>query len=87
MAAQSGRQVSGQGGEHRTLRPRQARPRAELPAQHRDLMAQREQLGLLDRLRTRQQQKQPEESVEDQVEHAQRHAIRACHDQPETQNT
>ena len=43
-------------------------------------------LGLLDRLRTRQQQKQPEESVEDQVEHAQRHAVRACHDRPELQS-
>jgi hypothetical protein len=87
VAAQADRQVSGDGGEHRTVRPGQARPGTESAVRHRDLMAQREQFDVLDRLRARQQQKQSEEPVEDQVEHAQRHAIRACHDRPEAQST
>jgi hypothetical protein len=87
VVAQAGRQASSERGEHRAVCPRQARPRVELPAQHRDLVAQREQLDVLGRLRARQEQEEPEEPVEDQAEHAQRHAIGACHDQPEMQST
>ncbi|WP_164836068.1 hypothetical protein [Actinacidiphila soli] len=79
MSAQPTREVPGQGGEHGALRPGQPRPDAELSAQHRILVAQREQLDVLGCIRAREQQEQCEESEEDQVEHAQRHAVRACH--------
>jgi hypothetical protein len=85
VAAQCARQAPGEGGEHGAVRPRQARPGAELSTQHRDLVAQHEDLDVLGILRPRQQQEQSEEPDEDQVEHAKRHAIRACHDHLETQ--
>ncbi|MFF1400422.1 hypothetical protein ACFVZD_42500 [Streptomyces sp. NPDC058287] len=51
MLAQPALQVPGQGGEHGAVRPPQAWPDAELAAQHRHLMAQREELDVLGRFR------------------------------------
>src|SRR5258708_4261946 len=68
VAAQPGRQVPGEGGEHGAVRPRQVRPGAELSAQYRDLVAQHEDLDILGILRPRQQQEQSEQPDEDQVE-------------------
>jgi nucleotide-binding universal stress UspA family protein len=45
-----------QGGEHRTVRPVQLRP-GVLPPQHRDLVAQHQQLGVLRRRRASQQRR------------------------------
>jgi hypothetical protein len=47
VAAQAAREVPGEGGEHGAVRPRQARPGAELPAQYRDFVAQCEELNVL----------------------------------------
>jgi hypothetical protein len=85
VAAQPAREVPGEGCEHGSVRPRQARPDTDLPTQHRDLVAQRKELNVLGLLRARQQQEQSEQPDEDQVQHAQRHAVRACHDHLELQ--
>ncbi|WP_327287973.1 hypothetical protein [Streptomyces sp. NBC_01198] len=80
VAAQVAWEVSGEGGQHRAIRPRQAWPAAELPTQHRDLVALYEELNVRGVLRPRQQHEQAEPPDEDQVEHAQRHAAGARHD-------
>jgi hypothetical protein len=87
VAAQSARQVPGEGGEHGAVRPRQVRPGAELSTKDRDLVAQHEDLDVLGLLRPRQQQEQEqsEQPAEDQAEHTQRHAAGACHDHLEPQ--
>jgi hypothetical protein len=85
VAAQSAREVAGEGGEHGAVRPRQVRPGAQLAPQHRDLVAQCEELNVLGILRPGQQQDQSEEPDEDQVEHRQRHRVAACHDHLEPQ--
>jgi hypothetical protein len=85
VMAQPGREVSGEGGEHGAVRPRQVRPGAQLAPQHRDLVAQCEELNVLGILRPGQQQDQSEEPDEDQVEHTQRHRVAACHDHLEPQ--
>ncbi|MDL5199532.1 recombinase family protein [Streptomyces sp. ALI-76-A] len=65
-----------EGGEHCAVRPGEVWSDAELAAQHRVLVAQREQLGVLGLLRAGEQQEQSEESEEDQVEHALCHGVR-----------
>jgi hypothetical protein len=70
VSTQPTREVLGKGGEHGAFRPGPPRADPELAAQHRILMAQREQLDTLGRLRPRQQKKQSEKPEEDQVEHA-----------------
>ncbi|MEV6948097.1 hypothetical protein AB0N07_40460 [Streptomyces sp. NPDC051172] len=67
--------MPGEGGEHGAVRPGEVWPDAELAAQYRVLVAQREQLSVLGLLRAGEQQEQSEESEEDQVEHAQGHAV------------
>ncbi|WP_277029781.1 hypothetical protein [Actinacidiphila oryziradicis] len=47
MSTQPTREVLGKGGEHGAFRPGQPRADPELAAQHRILMAQREQLDIL----------------------------------------
>jgi hypothetical protein len=86
VPAQVGWQVPGEGCEHGAVWPGETRPCAELAAQHRVLVTQREQLDVLGVLRAGEQQEQSEEPQEDQIEHAQRHAVRDCHDRPELQS-
>ena len=62
----------GQGGEHRPVGPVQLRLRV-LPPQHRHLLAQHQQLGVLRRRRTCQQRHPAGQADEDQVEHPYRH--------------
>jgi hypothetical protein len=57
--------VAGEGGEHRAVRPAEARSDAEPAAQDRVLVAQREDLDVLGLLRARQQQEQSDEPEED----------------------
>ncbi|MEU2616579.1 hypothetical protein ABZ642_00195 [Streptomyces sp. NPDC007157] len=77
--------MPGEDGEHGAVRPGEEWPDAEQAAQHRVLVAQREQLGVLGLLRAAGQQEQSEKSEEDRVEHAQCPAVRACHDRQESQ--
>ena len=66
---------AGQGSEYRAVCPVQPGP-GVLPPQHRDLVAQHQQLGILRRRRTRQQRHPASQAHEDQVEHP------CCHKPP-----
>jgi hypothetical protein len=61
-----------EGGEHRPVRPVHTRSRVGA-AQHRDLVAQHEELDILGGGRATRQQDQPEHLPEDQVQQPQRH--------------
>ncbi|WP_193383692.1 MULTISPECIES: hypothetical protein [Streptomyces] len=59
-------------GEHGTISPRAPRP-LHLPAQHSDLMAKHEDLGIVRGSRSAQQEQPAQQSAEDQVEQTQTH--------------
>jgi hypothetical protein len=65
-------QQAGQGGEHRAAGPVQPRLRV-LPPQHRDLMAQHQQFGVLRRRRACQQRHPARQADERQVDHPYHH--------------
>jgi len=71
------RQPQRQRRDHRAVRP--AQPRAShLPLQHRELMAQQQDLDLLGYVRTSQQNQPANHTVSDQVPQVQTHAQRSC---------
>jgi len=72
MPPQHPRQPPDQRGEHRSIRPVQARPRVG-SAQHGDFVAQHQEFDVLGCRRAAEQQQQVHKLEEDQVEQTQRH--------------
>ena len=72
-------QPAGQGGQDRTVRPAQAR-HGHLTAQHRDLVAQDEDLGVLGRSTAREQSEPAEQPDRDQIQKSEQHSWPSCHD-------
>ena len=72
-------QQADQRGEHRSIRPIQARLRIS-PAQHSDLVAQDKQFDILRRRRATEQHQPTEQPDEDQIQQPQRHGTRSCPD-------
>jgi hypothetical protein len=77
MPPQHLRQPPDERGEHRAIRPVQARLRGD-PAQHGDLVTQHQELDVFGRRRTTEQQQEVQYPEEDQVEQTQRHGTRSC---------
>jgi hypothetical protein len=72
MPTQHLRQSPDKCGEHSPIRPVQARLRVD-SAQHGDFMTQHQDLDVLGRRRTPEQQQEVQHPQEDQVEQTQRH--------------
>jgi hypothetical protein len=70
-------QQADQRGDHRSIRPIQARPRIS-SAQHSDLATQDKQLDIPGRRRATEQHQPTEQPDKDQIEQAQRHDSRSC---------
>ena len=70
-------QQANQRGDHRPVRPIEARFRVA-SAQHGDLVAQHQQLDVLGRRRTPEQHQQAHKPEEDQIEQTQPHGRRSC---------
>ncbi len=80
MGAQRGWQLPGQCGEDGTVGPIRLGP-GDLPAEHRDLMAENHDLRVFGRLAAAEQHQPAEDPDHDQVEQAKGHKPRSCRNQ------
>jgi hypothetical protein len=72
------RESAGQGGQERSVRPGQARP-GHLAAQHRDFVAQDQNLDVLGGGAAGKQPEPAEHGDRDQLQQSEQHGSRSCH--------
>ena len=77
MPMQVARESAGQGGQQCSIRP--ARARSELTAQHRDFVAQDQNLDVLGGGAAGEQPKPAEHRDRDQIRQSKQHGVRSCH--------